>query len=149
MERKCIKCIHFPCLKVNCSAENTEVCDLYETEVSRAIKKLSEEGYYDFEGERQGELKIERLNSFKTIKVLYGNTFSMHLEQLEQLQNDIETVLSELEKKEAIINEMAKQLVEAHGWFYSEFDNFTEKDWIDYFRKKVIDINVGDIPEQN
>lgn len=80
---------------------------------------------------------IERLNRFKTIKVLYGNTFSMHLEQLEQLQNDIETVLSELEKKEAIINEMAKQLVEAHGWFYSEFDNFTEKNWIDYFTKKV------------
>lgn len=49
----------------------------------------------------------------------------------------IETVLSELEKKEAIINEMAKKLVEAHGWFYSEFDNFTEKNWIDYFTKKV------------
>lgn len=52
-------------------------------------------------------------------------------------QQAIETVLSELEKKEAIINEMAKQLVEAHGWFYSEFDNFTEKNWIDYFTKKV------------
>lgn len=44
---------------------------------------------------------------------------------------------AELEKKEAIINLMAKQLVEAHGWFYSEFDNFTEKNWIDYFTKKV------------
>jgi len=61
----------------------------------------------------------------------------------------INVVLSELEKKEAIINLMAKQLVEAHGWFYSEFDNFTEKDWIEYFRKKVAEINVGDIPEQN
>ena len=48
-ERKCIKCIHFPCLKVQCEAQNTEVCDLYETEVSRAIKKVREEGYYDFE----------------------------------------------------------------------------------------------------
>lgn len=61
----------------------------------------------------------------------------------------INVVLTELEKKEAIIKLMAKKLVEAHGWFYSEFDNFTEKDWIDYFRKKVTDINVGDIPEQN
>lgn len=52
MERKCIKCIHFVCTREECSAENTEVCDLYETEVSRAIKKLREEGYYDFEGER-------------------------------------------------------------------------------------------------
>lgn len=56
---------------------------------------------------------------------------------------------SEIEKKEAIINLMAKQLVEAHGWFYSEFDNFTEKDWIEYFKKKVAEINVGDILEQN
>lgn len=53
-ERKCIKCIHFPCLKVNCSAENTEVCDLYETEVSRAIKKLREEGYIEFERSKIG-----------------------------------------------------------------------------------------------
>ena len=48
MERKCIKCIHFPCLKMNCEKDNTEVCYLYETEVSRAIKKLRT-GYYDFE----------------------------------------------------------------------------------------------------
>lgn len=33
-------------------AENTEVCDLYETEVSRAIKKLRTEGYEDWEGMR-------------------------------------------------------------------------------------------------
>ena len=56
---------------------------------------------------------------------------------INNLYEPIEVVLSELEKKEAIINLMAKQLVEAHGWFYSEFDNFTEKDWIDYFTKKV------------
>ena len=53
------------------------------------------------------------------------------------LEESWKIVLSELEKKEAIINLMAKKLVEAHGWFYSEFDNFTEKDWIDYFTKKV------------
>ena len=63
---------------------------------------------------------------------------------INNLYEPIEVVLSELEKKDKVINEMAKQLVEAHGWFYSEFDNFTEKDWIDYFRKKVTDI-----PEQN
>ena len=32
------------------------------------------------------EEAIERLNRFKTIKVMYGNTFAMHLEQLKQLQ---------------------------------------------------------------
>lgn len=52
MERKCIKCIHFPCLKVQCEAQNTEVCDLYETEVSRIIKNLKTDGYEDWEGLR-------------------------------------------------------------------------------------------------
>lgn len=47
----------------------------------------------------------ERLNRFKTIKVLYGNTYSMHLEQLEQLKNDIDTVLNLLEKKDIDIIE--------------------------------------------
>ena len=79
---------------------------------------------------------IERLNRFKTIKVLYGNTFSMHLEQLEQLQNDIETVLNLLEKKDKIIDLMAKELVKAHEWFYSEFDNYTKEDFIKYFENK-------------
>ena len=53
---------------------------------------------------------IERLNRYKTIKVLYGNTFAMHLEQLEQLKNDIDTVLNLLEKKDKQIDLMAEQL---------------------------------------
>lgn len=56
------------------------------------------------------EEAIERLNNFKTIRILYGNTFGVHLEQLKQLQNDIEIVLNLLEKKEKIIDEMAEQL---------------------------------------
>ena len=59
------------------------------------------------------------------------------VDKADEINIAIETVLSELEKKEAIIKLMAKKLVEAHGWFYSEFDNFTEKNWIDYFTKKV------------
>lgn len=55
---------------------------------------------------------IERLNRFKTIKVLYGNTFAIHLEQLEQLQNDIETVLNELEKKDTAILEAINYMEE-------------------------------------
>ena len=55
------------------------------------------------------EEAIERLNRYKTIKVLYGNTFAMHLEQLEQLKNDIDTVLNLLEKKDKVINEYEKE----------------------------------------
>ena len=49
----------------------------------------------------------------------------------------IGTVLTLLEKKDKIIDEMAKELVKAHEWFYSEFDNYTKEDFIKYFEKKA------------
>lgn len=49
----------------------------------------------------------------------------------------IDTVLNELEKKDKVIDKMAEKLVEAHEWFYSEFDNYTKEDWKEYFYKKV------------
>lgn len=52
------------------------------------------------------EEAISRLNKFKTIKVLYGNTFTMHIEQLEQLQNDLKTVLKALD------NSISKEVIE-------------------------------------
>lgn len=55
---------------------------------------------------------IERLNRYKTIKVLYGNTFAMHLEQLEQLKNDIDTVLNLLEKKDERISDLEYALID-------------------------------------
>ena len=48
-----------------------------------------------------------------------------------------EAVLNELDKKDKIINEIAEMLVKDHEWFYSEFDNYTKQDFIDYFTKKV------------
>jgi hypothetical protein len=48
-----------------------------------------------------------------------------------------EEILEELDKKDKIINEMAEMLVEDHEWFYSEFDNYTKQDFIEYFTKKV------------
>lgn len=43
---------------------------------------------------------IERLYSFKTIKVLYGNTFAMTLGQLKTLQEDLETLSNMLKEKD-------------------------------------------------
>ena len=40
-------------------------------------------------------------------------------------------------EKDKIIEAMAEELVEAHEWFYSEFDNFTKEDFIKYFENKV------------
>lgn len=65
---------------------------------------------------------IERLNRFKTIEVLYSNTFAMHIEQLKTVQEDIETVLSMLKEKdkriakyEKIYKEYDKKMTENKG----------------------------------
>lgn len=74
---------------------------------------------------------IERLNRYKTIKVLYGNTFAIHLEQLEQLQNDIETVLNLLEKKDKIINEMAEYISKTDStMFYNKLNVIQEFEYV-------------------
>ena len=56
------------------------------------------------------EETIERLNRFKTIKVLYGNTFAMHIEQLKVLQEDIETVLNMLKENSRENIQLKKQI---------------------------------------
>ena len=43
----------------------------------------------------------------------------------------------QLENKDTVIDLMANKLVEAHGWFYSEFDNYTKEDFKQYFYKKA------------
>lgn len=67
---------------------------------------------------KEQEKAIERLNSFKTIEILYSNTFAMHIEQLKTVQGDIETVLSMLQeqqeenkKKDKIIDLMTEHIV--------------------------------------
>lgn len=64
---------------------------------------------------------IERLNRFKTIKVMYGNTFAMHLEQLKQLQQDLETILNILEKQKAEIEKKDK-IIDKIVYYLSDFD---------------------------
>ena len=59
------------------------------------------------------------------------NTYS------EKKAEAINVLLNELDKKDKIINEIAEMLVKDHEWFYSEFDNYTKQDFIDYFTKKV------------
>lgn len=50
---------------------------------------------------------------------------------------DISNNLLELQQKDKQIDLMADKLVEAHEWFYSEFDNFTKEDFIEYFETKA------------
>lgn len=52
-------------------------------------------------------------------------------------KKEFATLNKQLEKKNKVIDKMAEKLVEAHGWFYSEFDNYTKEDWKEYFYKRV------------
>lgn len=99
--------------------------------------------------------KKEGIENFVVTRKKYIETVLSELEKKDSLINEqlkenvrLQNELNEENKrcmilanndkfKEQVIDEMANKLVEAHGWFYSEFDNFTEKNWIDYFTKKV------------
>ena len=48
--------------------------------------------------DKELEEAIEKLKDFKSIKILYGNTFAMHIAQLKDIQKAIETVLQALQK---------------------------------------------------
>ena len=54
-----------------------------------------------------------------------------------KLRKTLKTVRKERNKQNKIIYKMAKMLEKDHEWFYSEFDNYTKQDFIDYFTNKV------------
>ena len=49
---------------------------------------------------------IEKLENFKTITILYGNTFAMHTEQLKEIQEAIGNVLADLYEANNRINDL-------------------------------------------
>lgn len=51
----------------------------------------------------------------------------------------LEADINIIKKKDKIIDLMAERLVEAHEWFYSEFDNYSKEEFIEYFKRKVED----------
>ena len=57
---------------------------------------------------KEQEEAIERLNRFKTIEILYSNTFVMHIEQLKTLQEAIETLLNMPKEKDKEIGKLKK-----------------------------------------
>ena len=88
---------------------------------------------------KEQEEAIERLNRFKAIEILYGNTFAMHVEQLKTVQGDIETVLSMLQeqqeenkKKDKIIDYMIDWIRERSIYAVDSHDMLKQ-----YFEKKV------------
>ena len=60
---------------------------------------------------------------------------------ISDLQNEVTLKQCELEKKDKIIDLMAERLEHDTEWFFSEFDNYTKQDFIEYFTKKASDEN--------
>lgn len=54
-----------------------------------------------------------------------------------KLRKTLKTVRKERNKQNKIIYKMAKMLEKDHEWFYSEFDNYTKQDFIEYFTNKA------------
>lgn len=106
--------------------------DKREKEVRALENLLTRYKQLEEENEKLNQLKEKHNVRINDLCALVDN-FAYNSIPVSLVKEKIE----ELEKKDKVINEMAKQLVEAHGWFYSEFDNFTEKNWIDYFTRKV------------
>lgn len=56
---------------------------------------------------------------------------------LQEVEKENQKLKTELKKKVKIIDLIAKELVKAHEWFYSEFDTYTKEDFIKYFENKA------------
>ena len=89
---------------------------------------------------KEQEEAIERLNRFKTIEILYSNTFAMHIEQLKTLQEDIETVLSMLKEKDREINRKSSTINALQCALHERTEERDRKDYIIARQKKQIDL---------
>ena len=58
-------------------------------------------------------------------------------DEAKRLFEAIMKIADERDLYKKIIKEMANMLEKDHEWFYSEFDDYTAEDFIEYFEKKV------------
>lgn len=105
----------------------------------------------------KGEIPIENIENLiarvkyyeKTIlDKQVNNEYKKMWEEITELARKLEQENKELkeenqqqrhqfQKQEKIIDKMAEKMVEDKEWFYSEFDNYTKQDFIEYFKKEV------------
>ena len=80
---------------------------------------------------------IDRLDKDKDYPLACGDITIVNVADIDTVLSLIKEQQEELKKQDRQIDLMADKLVEAHEWFYSEFDNFTKEDFIKYFERKV------------
>lgn len=68
---------------------------------------------------------IEDLKDFKSISILYGNTFTIFLEQLKKYQEATDTVLNLIEKLQKENEEKDKQINLIIEYFLNELHKYT------------------------
>ena len=116
------------------------------TEQRKAIENLSEiVNLSKEELQKENEnitaiLDYEDLKSLDTVLSLIKE-YQQQLEKKDKRLNRQFKLLTkkdnEIAKLKKQIDLMADKLVEAHEWFYSEFDNYTKEDFIKYFADKA------------
>lgn len=85
---------------------------------------------------------IEDLNSFKSISILYGNTFTMFLEQLKKYQEATDTILNLIKKQQ-------EKLEKIKEYAHQEVVSYTEtiRDYIDDDKEENKDY-IGQLKEE-
>ena len=106
------------------SEEEKKVIDYFKVKIKNKLP-LYEETYVDGKPYRRNILQLET------------NFTEEQANKAEILLNLIEKQQTKIEKKDKIIDLMAERLAEDTEWFYSEFDNHTKQDFIEYFTNKV------------
>lgn len=116
-------------------------------EEKKYIEKLSSEEKIELQ-EVLRMMKREGIENFVITRKEYLDTILNLITKLQEENKvlkralDKETAdrsndLLELQKKDKMIDLMAEELVEAHEYFYSDFDNFTKEDFIEYYERKT------------
>lgn len=99
------------------------------------------------------EEAIEILDKFKTIKILYGNTYAMLLEDLEKLQQAIETVLNYIEILETAVNNKYPYVIGGRT-LYAKLQQYNKEDLIKAYlslrneTEQLIEENENSIPKK-
>ena len=104
-----------------------------QREAIEICKEKIIESFYDFPNPTSIELKDTDVEAIEIVLSLIKE----QQEETDKYKTLYERALTDLVKADKQIELMADKLVEAHEWFYSEFDNFTKEDFIKYFADLV------------
>ena len=131
--------------RIDICMENANICDDNDfDEEATCLRKeqILTETVVNLIQTQQAEIehqKEKRENQKKELSILNEKQkeFNKLRNTVNSYKGQFKRQQVEIKKKDKIIDLMAEELVKAHEWFYSEFDNYTKEDFIKYFEYKV------------